>query len=330
MINYTEQNAFTATQIYDLNDLVKGGLAGASNIPLKALLDRTVYLKDRLYRYDSPQLIDASATIDNSIIGKFVNAKAIGANTVITLDALTNFPYGFVLPVFATCAALKNITIQAAPNQIIYLNGSYMDNKIFMHDGECLFLMRDTGTWTVISYKGNFERVGECVSGYVQMPGTLIRNGSIGTINVADYPRLCWWIDNKLTAGQQKVTDSQWLSDPGGVPVYRGCFSTGNTTTTRRLPDDRGLFDRYLDMNRGLDNTRIHKFAGGFEEMMLQKHNHSIKWDLNGSDGTPNTRTIPGGNSENNGSGTDTTSIGSFGGDSTHPKNNAKLPLIIY
>lgn len=327
MINYTEQNAFTTTQIYDLNDLVKGGLTGPSNVPIEALLDRTLYLKDRLYRYDSQQLIDASAPVDNSIIGKFINAKAISANVVITLAALTSFPYGFVLPVFATCAAFKNVTIQAAAGQNIYLNGNYMENLIYMHDGDCLFLMRDVSTWTVISYKGNFERVGECVSSYTQMPGTLIRQGGTGPMNRADFPRLWKWINDKLVSGQQKVTDAQWLSDPNAQPVYRGCFSTGNNTTTFRLPDDRGLFDRYLDLNRGLDNNRIHKFGGGFEEMMIQSHTHPTDpFPSPVSSGGDTNRLT---NKDNTPS-KDTIVTKATGGDSTHPKNNAKLPLIIY
>ncbi len=331
MLDYTAQDAFTATQIYGLSDLVKGGLDGPSNTPIKALLDRTQYLFNRLYRYDSALPLAASASIDASVIGKFISVTATNENVVLTLAALSAFPYGYVLPIAASCAALKNVAIQS-PN-MIYLNGSYMDNMIYMHDGEVLYLLRDAGTWTVIAYKGNFERVGECVSGYVQMPGTLIRQGSTGTINVADYPRLCKWIDEKLTLNQQKVSDGTWLSDPGGVPKFRGCFSTGNGTTTRRLPDDRGLFDRYLDLNRGLDTNRLYNYPGGYEDMMIQSHTHRFRYEWNGTDGSNNDgQNAYNGDTEDggHGSGYNTGAIEATGGNSTHPKNNAKLPLIIY
>lgn len=329
MIDYTAADAFTATQIYDLSDLVKGGTNGASNLPIKALLDRTQYLFNRLYKYDSALPVASSATIDNSVIGKFVSVSATNANVVLSLNPLSTFPYGYVLPIAASCAALKNVTIQANGSEIIYLNGSYMENMIYMHDGEVLYLLRDVNTWTVIAYKGNFERVGECMIGYVAMKGTIYRNGSL--VNRADYPRLWWWINNVLTYGQQVVDDSTWLSDVSGAPVNRGFFSRGNTTSTFRLPDDRGMFDRYLDMGRGLDTNRTSVYAGGFEEMMIQSHSHRFHFEWNGTDGTTNDgQPAYNGDTESHGSGYNTTAIEATGGNSTHPRNNGKFPLIIY
>ncbi len=153
MIDYTAEDLFTETQIYDLVDLVKGGSNGESNIPLKALLDRTYYLKNRLYRYDSQLLLQASATVDSSVVGKFVSVKAISSNVVVTLAALSSFEYGYVLPIAATCGSIfRNVTVQGSNGELIYLSSSYTDNKIYMHDGDVLYLLRDTATWTVIAY----------------------------------------------------------------------------------------------------------------------------------------------------------------------------------
>ncbi|EAW2493058.1 tail fiber domain-containing protein [Salmonella enterica subsp. enterica] len=56
----------------------------------------------------------------------------------------------------------------------------------------------------------------------------------------ADYPDLWAAIDKGMF---QKVTDAQWLNGPGGVPKgqYRGMYSTGNGTTTFRVPDLNGV-----------------------------------------------------------------------------------------
>jgi hypothetical protein len=331
MQTYSESNAFSTAKIFDTSDQVLGGISGPDNVPLKALADRTLYLKDRLYRYDDVSALTADTTIDNTYIGKLLSCT-VGSgdsNFTLTLDLLANFTLGTVIAIKATCAALKNITVKAATSQLIFLNSDYMENEIYMHDGEVLYLVRDVAYWTVIAYKGNFERVGQCVSAYTQHPGTLIRNGSL--INRDAYPRLWKWVNEKLTNNQQRVTDAIWLSDPGALPVYRGLFSTGNGTTSLRLPDDRGMFDRYLDSGRGLDTDRIHTYAGGFEQYEIQQHRHTRN-SVGAAEHDMRSNALGGGNSLGGGPYHPVSQIytGNAGGSETRPMNNAKIPLIIF
>ena len=188
MIGYTENNSFDAASIYDLSDLVKGGSTGTSNTPLEALFNRTLWLKNRLFAFDSLAPLSANANIDSSIYGKIVAANATNGNFVITLSDFNTFPLGYILPVYLISSGFNNVTIQAATGQKIYLNDSYIDNVLYMHGGESLQLMRDSNGWTVIGYKGNFENVGNCLSSYTAQKGTLIRNGVM--VNRSDVPRL--------------------------------------------------------------------------------------------------------------------------------------------
>lgn len=329
MTLYNENDAFSGSIIYDLQDLVKGGSDGTSNQPLESLFDRTVWLKNRLWAYDGIQTINTNAAIDNSIIGKMISANATSNNIILTLDTLSDFPYGYVLPIKASCSGLKNITIQAATNENIFLNNSYIENVIYMHDGEVLYLLRDAGTWTVLSYKGNFERIGDCLTGYVQQQGTVVRNGQ--AINRADTPRLWKWINEKLTYGQQVLDDSTWQTfinvNGVSIPAYQGCFSRGNGSTTFRVPDDRGCFDRYLDMNRGLDVSRYFNYPGGYEPDTIKAHSHTMTFGLNGNGGAGSAWAYM---NISHQKGTETATTSSVGSNETCVKNTAKIPLIIY
>lgn len=339
MTDYEGNDVFTDGQIYELQDLVKGGMDGASNVPLEALFDRTTWLYNRMWAFDGIQLITLNAAIDSSIYGKIISVNASSSNIILSLAALSTFPLGFVLPIKATCSGVKNVTVQAANNENIFLNSSYIENVLYMHDGEAAFLMRDVATWTVIKYKGNFERVGDCLAGYTQQHGTIVKTGNL--FNRTDYPRLWKWINEKLTYGQQVIDDSTWATLVNSQPAYQGCFSRGNGSTTFRVPDDRGVFDRYLDLNRGFDTSRIWNYPGGYQADAIKSHQHFMFANMrSGSKGPGSTDYIPWSSNSNNGNQdydmcktTTPATIGltsATGGVENIVKNTAKLPLLIF
>jgi hypothetical protein len=225
------------------------------------------------------------------------------------------------------------LTVKCQSGQLIY-DGFENVSEMYMHDAERLWLAATGDHWEVVQAQGNFYSAGESFGGRKQMRNTAILNGSI--INRADMPRLAKFALS-LTTGQAIVTDTTWLSDPSGIPIYRGCFSLGNGATTLRLPDERGLFDRYLDMGRGLDNSRYHRTAGGYEADEIKSHRHT------GIEG--DTTAHNSGSSAANGSfqllvntgdsrlghGTITNGqTGLTGGNESRPKNISKIPLIRY
>ena len=280
MTQYQGNDNFSDGQIYDLQDPVLGGIGGQSNIPLEALFDRTTWLKNRLGKFIDVKKFSANATVDSSMAGQAVNIDVSNGNVTLTIQDESDFPTGFILPVFVTGSSAKYATLQTTHTPLYGSAG-----VMYLYGGESVLLVWGAvGGWAIVYHRGNLDRTGDCLSGYVQRSGTLIRNGQL--VKRTDFPRLWAWANANL--GGSLINDMQWNMLVGSQPVYQGCFSTGDGSTTFRLPDDRGCFDRYLDQNRGLDVSRTYPQAGGYEADMFAKHNHT---------GFPDTpRSISGGN----------------------------------
>jgi hypothetical protein len=140
---------------------------------------------------------------------------------------------------------------------------------IYMHDAEKLILVAAGDHWLVEDAKGNFDNYGESFGDRKQRHNTIIGNGTV--YFRADIPRVTLY---GLSLGPGVVDDGTWLSNGDPVPVYRGCYSSGNGSTTIRVPDERGLSDKYLDLGRGIDTSRLYPFAGGFEDEQNPPHDH--------------------------------------------------------
>ncbi|MBR0741239.1 tail fiber protein [Bradyrhizobium liaoningense] len=141
-------------------------------------------------------------------------------------------------------------------------------------------------------------------------PGYLKLNGAL--LTRASYPAL-WAHAN---ASGNVVTEASWS---GG---NTGAFSSGDLSTTFRLPDGRGEFFRAYDDSRGVDSGRV---LGSRQSDLLKDHTHNQ--EINAS--APNV--TGGGNfALNVNSGTAATGgvNGGLGGSETRPRNIALLACI--
>lgn len=102
-------------------------------------------------------------------------------------------------------------------------------------------------TGTLIHYAGN-----TAPAGFVICEGTLLSR--------ATYPAL--W--THAQASGMLIDNEDWSAD-------RGKFSTGNGTTTFRVPDLRAEFLRGLDRGRGVDAGRV---LGSWQTSALGSHYH--------------------------------------------------------
>ncbi len=66
-------------------------------------------------------------------------------------------------------------------------------------------------------------------------------------------------------------TEALWFID---ATTYRGCYTTGDGVTTFRIPDERGMSERMMDLGRGIDLYRTHNFPGGYEKDAILEHYH--------------------------------------------------------
>jgi hypothetical protein len=141
-------------------------------------------------------------------------------------------------------------------------------------------------------------------------PGFIKENGAL--ISRAAYPGL-WTFAN---ASGNIVSEATWASGAFGA------FSTGDLSTTFRIPDARGEFIRAWDDSRGVDSGRS---MGVHQADLLKDHTH------NGNTNTP-VPNVTGGGSLALNVGNSTTATGGvnggLGGAETRPRNNAKLACI--
>lgn len=277
MINYSPVDAFHPTpQIYDLIDFVIGGTSGTSNDPIEKLIDNTVFLESRMGRYDKVlQLTDnytwAIAEKRSFLSFALTQNKTCQLPPVATVATGTRVAIATTIPTVFTANKCLKVRCDTANNDMIN-NGSSIVPYLYMHDGERLILVAAGSYWEVESASGNFDTVGDSFGARQQRKNTAVLNGTV--VSRVDYGRMLDFILT-LNDGQQVVSDATWLSDP---LRYRSCFSWGDgdatTGTSFRLPDERAMTDRYLDLGRGVDFARQHDYPGGYEADAVLLHDH--------------------------------------------------------
>lgn len=138
----------------------------------------------------------------------------------------------------------------------------------------------------------------------------------------ADVPNL--W--SMAQASGNIVTDAMWWAGISGNPrYYRGSFSSGNGSTTLRLPDRRGMFSRGLDGGAGVDTGRA---IGTVQLFQMQSHSHTlVSLKNSGSSAAENYYPINA-SSSNSGISYSTIAIANTGGNETRPTNTATNYII--
>lgn len=336
MFNITENTTTwpSAVRGYETTTPVLGGdnsSLGDSNLPIDDLANRTGYLYDRLGRFEDVVKITSAITVNAANKFKLHYIIASG-NITITIDDLANLQHGAIYPFKCKCPVNKIVTIQTTGGQEIR-DGGIVGTKQYLADGEefNLVVFKDGSDdhFVMIDAKGNYDKVGQDDLLRFQPRNSIIANGCqpelFGTLyNRADLQRL--W--DKVSA--VAIDDATWLSDPF---LYRCMFSTGNGSTTFRVPDMRAMFVRGLDLGRGVRLGQLDNTPGSYEVDDNKSHNHTLATTNSalsfnaGADpmrgsiaGTPNTR---------GGEGSGKT-IGQQGSSEVKPKNTGFLPIIYY
>lgn len=275
MENYTPADNFSAVQTYETTDPVLGGTGGESNVPVKALADRTEYLKNRVGGFRDVTNFTASGTVTAAHANNLITVKAT-ANVTLTVDDVNTFKPGQKLTIKAKLSGaggpfwLNVITANDIEN------GSVIRTNIWLYDGESIELTAEAANWNWTDAKGNFDRIGEDDFKRIQPRNTLVADGTLGDLR-AKYPRL-WEV-----VEAEAISDAAWTGTPYR---YRGLFSTGNATTTFRRRDLRSMSIRGLDLSRGVSAGRMDEFPGGCELDAVGPHKHPVNRTTTNGAGT--------------------------------------------
>lgn len=225
-----------------------------------------------LFTGDFP--ITTNITLNDSHFGKLLQIRTNGAPSpiTVTLPSVADVPANTIL-VFET--DINNDwqnKIATSGGQNIYMRGSSFTG-IYMGLGETLWLKRSDDGWYVINNFGKiYEGLGEPKASYKVGINQLNCKGQ--TVTRSSYPRLWEWIQ---TLGSSLVSDATWSTasvtvNGRTVPnPNRGCFSTGDGSTTFRLPDLQNVFLRGLLSDTGTDSERSLNKPGGFQDNVNKK-----------------------------------------------------------
>ncbi|WP_432712587.1 hypothetical protein [Pedobacter sp.] len=314
MAEFTGTNTFVENiYLLEQSDLVLGGSEGISNKATKQLAERTMWLRKTMQGYAAITLVNASKALSKAdVFLKLVVINPGNASIDCTLPALSSDDAGSKVSLVAYNVA-KQVSITSTANDILL--GSTTRQKLFMGNGDSLELIWLGNTWMVFEAKGNFTAVGGFEYGYAVAANTVVANGAI--LSRAEYPRL-WEYVSVLSGGL--VSDYYWNS----IANYKGFFSSGDGSSTFRIPDLRSMFIRGLDLGAGITFGRNLENPGGYEADEFKSHSHTITPDDHpGRSDNANDRQVM----EQNGNGR-TIQTSSTGGSETRPKNIGLIPLI--
>lgn len=218
---------------------------------------------------------------------KLIQLRAGATQISLTLPSIVDIPNGTIIPIEASVSNDFQNAIQTQGGQYIYMNGGNYQ-KVYIANGEALWLYRDDDGFYVINDFGrNYMEVGRIESSYRVNPGELLANGAV--YSRAAYPRL-WEFVQSL--GGSLISDSLWNTASAIVDgqqvskPYRGCFSTGDGSTTFRVPDLMDVSLRGVKSTTGTDATRLLNKPGGFQAGQVGEFDLKITGYLERKSGT--------------------------------------------
>jgi microcystin-dependent protein len=214
--------------------------------------------------------VNASKVLNDTHIGKLIQVRAGSDRITITLPNVNNVPDNTEFYFESTILNQFPCKILTTAGQYIYFQNT---GKIQMYLGisETLRVYRADDGWYVVHAYGNWAEIGTPSMKWKAGLNEVVADGAM--VSRADYPRL--W-EFAQTLGTSLKTDAEWSS--GGVlQPFRGCFSSGDLSTTFRLPDLRNMFLRGLEdlTTSGVLNDR-QNIPGGYQIDQYKAHDHAL------------------------------------------------------
>lgn len=232
--------------------------------------------------------VPTNINISANDMNKLHQVRGAGTALTITLPDVALCADNSFVPIESLINNTKQHRITTTSGQFIYINNEAV-TELYLGVGEYAWFFRTTDGWYVIADKITFYN-DPCIPKPAYKVG-LNKIACIGQLLLrADYPRL--WKEVQ-TLGGSLVSDATWSTVSAIVSgqvhefPYRGAFSSGDGSTTFRLPDYRGQSVRGLINPGGSDTQRHFNTSGGYQRHGFETHFHSLPDNIliNGSVG---------------------------------------------
>jgi hypothetical protein len=203
---------------------------------------------DAIARFSSGILeLTASTTIS---AGNFRKIFILKGAEITTLPLAADYPPNVALFIASDDGPRKQSTIQTQGADVISANSGTL-TKLYLGQREFVTLITDGTKWYLQSNSPAIFSFPTKQAGWffdATVLNTLPLTG--GLYIRADYPRL-WANIAKLAAAipTAVVNEASWA-------LNKTLWGSGNGTTTFRVPDHRGYFDRNMDLGADIDSDR--------------------------------------------------------------------------
>lgn len=229
--------------------------------------------------------VPVSTTLVASDVNKLIQIRSATTPLTLTLPKLEDIQENTIWPVETMIGNSFKCKIQTQNSQNIYFRNT---SRTFMYigPGESIEFFAGPDGWYVRNPVGNWGQVGDITPSYLGGLNKIICDGSL--YDRASEPRL--W-EFAQTLGGILVSDSIWqtasvsMSNPTRIIPYpfRGRFSTGNGSTTFRVPDLRNQALRSVKRAGGFsplasstDTERYENLVGTYQDDMVKVHAHKM------------------------------------------------------
>ncbi len=228
-------------------------------------------------------------------MNKLIQLRGTSSALTLTLPSVEDIPVNSFIPIEASINNTKPCTVSTTGGQYVYFNNG-SKTAFYMMPGEVCWLFRDEdGFYIVNDFADKYRHIAKPLAAYKADMNQLLCAGQL--LLRADHPRLWEYIQ---TLGSSLVNDATWLTASatlGGRTIaypYRGCFSTGDGSTTFRVPDLMNMFLRGVKSESGSDAQRFLNKPGGYQEARTNLSNETIEFEARDGAGGASTGTIVG------------------------------------
>ena len=243
--------------------------------------------------FSATNILTTTITLDASYMGSMNIIQGASTAITITLPASNTIVNNKLIAFVSEGGSHKSVKLAfQGGDKLMYLSAA--QDYIYLCQGEQIWIFYDGSNFQVAQSSEGIKQVGElfysaAIESANPYKNCLLFNGEYGDTNQSwstsgftpifynrsDYPRLWDWILNKLQSAQvvnEGIANGQWgYTDSSLLYPNKGKFSSGNGTTTFRLPRMLVLYQK------NSLGTNLAVVAGGMYLRIVDPTNGSVK-----------------------------------------------------